>query len=55
MIIEMSSEHSAHDPVAMVSREIKWSRALRVTVALASATASWVVVFGVTYLIAQFF
>lgn len=55
MIIQVSSEPSAHRPVKVVTREIKWSRALRVTVALASATVSWAAVFGVTYLIVQIF
>ena len=55
MIIQVSPEHSAHHPVGMVTREIKWSRALRVVVALASVTVSWVAVFGLTYLIVQFF
>ncbi len=55
MIIQVSSEPSAHRPAEVVTVEIKWSRALRVAVALASATVSWAAVFGVAYLIVQIF
>jgi hypothetical protein len=53
--MQMSSEHSARHPVEMMRHDVKWSRSLRVTVALVSAVASWAAVFGVTYLVVQFF
>lgn len=37
----------------MPHAEIKWSRGRRIMVALASATASWVAVVGVGYLLVQ--
>ncbi len=55
MIIEMSSEHAVRHPARMRHREIKWSRGLRVTVALCCAVASWGALFGAGYLIAQIF
>jgi hypothetical protein len=55
VIIEMSSEHAVRHPARMRHREIKWSRGLRVTVALAGAVVSWGALFGAGYLIAQIF
>ncbi len=55
MIIQMSSEHAVNRTAIAMPREIKWSRSLRVAVALASATASWVAVVGAGYLIVQMF
>lgn len=55
MIIQMSSERVVDRPMRAMPRDIKWSRGLRVTVALASATASWVAVVGAGYLILQIF
>ncbi|HEV2708719.1 MAG TPA: hypothetical protein VGU67_00775 [Edaphobacter sp.] len=51
----MSSEHSGPHPAGATVAHVKWSRTLRVTVALASAAASWAAVVGVTYLIVQIF
>ncbi|WP_189050679.1 hypothetical protein [Aliidongia dinghuensis] len=53
MIMLVNSEHSTRCPMGGASKDLKWSRSLRVTVALASATASWAAVVGVSYLIAQ--
>jgi hypothetical protein len=53
--MQMSPEHSALRPVEMMRQDVKWSRSLRLTVAFVSAVASWAAVFGITYLVAQFF
>ena len=55
MILEMSSNQAVHRASMARSDIVKWSRSLRVAVALASATASWVVLIGAGYLVVQLF
>jgi hypothetical protein len=55
VIIGMSSQHSGPHPIGVMVRDTKWSRTLRVAVALASVAASWAAVFGTAYLILQIF
>ena len=55
MIIQMSSDQAVDHTAMVMPREIKWSRALRLAVALASAAASWIAVVGAGYLIVQMF
>jgi len=51
----MSSDQAVDHTAMVMPREIKWPRGLRLAVALASATVSWVAVVGAGYLIVQMF
>jgi hypothetical protein len=55
VIVQMSSERAVHSIKRPMSRDARWSRSLRITVACASAAASWLVVVGAGYLIAWIF
>ena len=55
MIVEMTSPSAVEDAPLMPRAEVKWSRARRLAVALASAAGSWIAVIGAGYLIVQLF
>jgi hypothetical protein len=55
VIAQMSSEHAVQSTAPVIPKNTKWSRGLRLAVALVFATASWVAVVGAGYLIVQIF